>query len=352
MLGPAMTTFASGSDLPDIAADPGTPIDRNLGLELVRVTEGAAMSAARLMGRDDKIAADRAAVESMRRSLSHVDMAGVVKIGEGEKDKAPMLYIGERLGNGNEPRVDVAVDPIDGTRLVARGLPGGIATVALAERDTLLQTHCAYMDKLIVGPRARGVIDLRVPVAENLKRIAAAEQRRVEDLTVVVLDRPRHDQLLREIRAAGARVKLITDGDVAAGIMVALPERTGLDVLMGIGGATEAVLTACAVRCIHGDMQCRLWPRDEAEAELVRREGFDLDHIFEANELSSGENIFFAATGITDGEMLDGVRFSGDRVETHSVVMRSYSGTVRWIDAVHDLAQLRLRNLGSPEDQA
>ncbi|MGH7640963.1 MAG: class II fructose-bisphosphatase [Candidatus Dormibacteria bacterium] len=331
-------------DTEDVDADPGTPIDRNLALELVRVTEGAAMAAARLMGRDDKIAADRAAVESMRRSLSHVDMDGVVKIGEGEKDRAPMLYIGEQIGNGSPPQVDVAVDPIDGTRLVARGLPGGIATVALAERDTLLQTHCAYMEKLVVGPRARGVIDLRRSHTENLERIAVAEQRPVHDLTVVVLDRPRHEELLREIRSVGARVKLITDGDVAAGIMAALPERTGLDVLLGVGGATEAVLTACAVRCIQGDMQCRLWPRDQAERELIHAEGYSEEQIFEAEDLCGGDNIFFAATGITDGEMLGGVRFTGGQVETHSVVMRSWSGTVRWIDASHNLAQLRLRN--------
>ncbi|MHB1500380.1 MAG: class II fructose-bisphosphatase [Candidatus Dormibacteria bacterium] len=327
-----------------LTTDPGTPTDRNLAMELVRVTEGAAMSAARFMGRDDKIAADRAAVESMRRSLSYVDMSGVVKIGEGEKDQAPMLYIGEEVGNGNPPLVDVAVDPIDGTRLVARGLPGGIATVALAERDSLLQTHCFYMEKLVVGPRAKGAIDLRQTPAENLRRIAEAESRHVEDLTVVVLDRPRHERLLAEIRGTGARVMLITDGDVAAGIMAALPERTGIDVLMGIGGATEAVLTSCAVRCIEGDMQCRLMPRNSEEAEMVRREGFDPNHVFQAEELSGSQNIFFAATGITDGEMLGGVRFAGERVETHSVVMRSYSGTIRWIDAVHDLSKLRARS--------
>jgi fructose-1,6-bisphosphatase II len=329
--------------LSTITSDPGTPTDRNLALELVRVTEGAAMSAARFMGRDDKIAADHAAVESIRRSLSYVDMSGVVKIGEGEKDKAPMLYIGEEVGNGNPPLMDVAVDPIDGTRLVARGLPGGIATVALAERDRLLTTHCFYMDKLVVGPRAKGAIDLRLPVAENLERIAEAEERHVEDLTVVVLDRPRHERLLAEIRQVGSRVMLITDGDVAAGIMAALPERTGIDVLMGIGGATEAVLTACAVRCIGGDMQCKLAPRDESELELVRQEGFDPEHILEAHELAGGDNIFFAATGITDGEMLGGVRFAGEKAETHSMVLRSYSGTIRWIDAVHDLQKLRAR---------
>ncbi|MHB8325677.1 MAG: class II fructose-bisphosphatase [Candidatus Dormibacteria bacterium] len=326
-----------------VITDPGTPTDRNLAMELVRVTEGAAMSAARWMGRDDKEAADLAAVESMRRSLSYVDMSGVVKIGEGEKDKAPMLYIGEQVGNGNPPEMDVAVDPIDGTRLVARGLPGGIATVALADRDSLLQTHCFYMDKLVVGPRARGAIDLSRSVEENLRRIAEAEQRHVEDLTVVVLDRPRHEELLAQIRKVGSRVMLITDGDVAAGVMAALPERTGIDVLMGTGGATEAVLTACAVRCIDGDMQCRLAPRGEAEVALVRAEGFDPDHIFQAHELAGGHNLFFAATGITDGEMLGGVRFAGEHVETHSVVMRSYSGTIRWIDAVHDLTKLSAR---------
>lgn len=339
---PAMSPTEEAPELDEV--DPGTPIDRNLALELVRVTEGAAMAAARFMGRNDKIAADRAAVESMRRSLSHVDMAGVVKIGEGEKDKAPMLYIGEQIGNGSPPLVDVAVDPIDGTRLVARGLPGGIATVALSERDTLLKTHCAYMEKLVVGPRARGVIDLRVSHGENLRRIAEAEQRPVHDLTVVVLDRPRHEDLLGEIRATGARVKLITDGDVAAGIMAALPERTGLDVLLGIGGATEAVLTACAVRCIQGDMQCRLWPRDDDERKLIQAEGFSESQIFRAEDLCGGDNIFFAATGITDGEMLGGVRFAGETVETHSVVMRSYTGTVRWIDAFHNLPKLRQRN--------
>ncbi len=326
---------------PDL--DPGTPMDRNLALELVRVTEGAAMAAGRLMGRDDKIAADRAAVESMRRALSFVDMDGVVRIGEGEKDQAPMLYIGERVGNGNPPAVDVAVDPIDGTRLVARGLPGGIATVALAERDSLFQTHCAYMEKLVVGPGARGAIDLRQPIARNLERIALAEGRNVADLTVVVLDRPRHERLLAEIRAAGARVKLITDGDVAGGVMAALPDRSGVDVLAGIGGAPEAVLTACAVQCIGGDMQCRLWPRDEEERRMVAAEGHDPDRVLTLPHLCSGHDIFFAATGITDGEMLTGVRFAGQAVRTSSVVMRSYSGTIRWTESVHDLRRLRQR---------
>ena len=321
----------------------GTPIDRNLALELVRVTEGAAMAAAPFMGRSQKEAADGAAVDSMRRSLGYVDMDGVVVIGEGEKDEAPMLYIGEHVGNGNPPMVDVAVDPIDGTRLVARGLPGGIATVALAERDCMFFTHVPYMEKLIVGPKAAKVIDITDSVGNNLRAIAKAEGRHVSDLTVVVLDRPRHEQLLEDIRTAGARVKLIMDGDVAAGLMAAMDHRTGIDVLMGIGGAPEAVLAAAAIKCVGGGMQGRLWLRPGDE-EMVRKEGKDAARVLSLDDLCSGENVFFAATGITDGELLDGVRFlSNDRVRTQSVVMRSYSGTVRYVDAEHDLTKLRLR---------
>jgi len=323
--------------------DLGTPIDRNLALELVRVTEGAAMAAARYMGRNNKEEADRAAVDSMRRSLGFVDMDGVVVIGEGEKDKAPMLYIGEAVGNGSPPLVDVAVDPIDGTRLVARGLPGGIATVALSERDTMFETHCAYMEKLIVGPNAAKVIDITDSVANNLRRIARAEGRKVEDLTVVVLDRERHDRLLRDIRAAGARVKLIMDGDVAAGVMAAMEDRTGIDCLMGIGGAPEAVLAACAIKCVGGGMQARLWPRDDEERAVVQAEGKDPQRVLSLDDLCSGENVFFAATGITDGELLGGVRFRGRYAETTSLVMRSYSGTIRYVEAHHDTERLRMR---------
>jgi fructose-1,6-bisphosphatase II len=319
----------------------GTPIDRNLALELVRVTEGAAMAAARFMGRNLKDDADQAAVDSMRRRLNHVDMDGVVVIGEGEKDEAPMLYIGEQVGNGNAPRVDVAVDPIDGTRLVARGLPGGIATVALAERGTLYTTHCAYMEKLIVSPAAATVIDITDSVANNLKRIARAEGRDVEDLTVVVLDRDRHERLLGEIRHAGARVKLIMDGDVAAGLMAAMEQRTGIDVLMGVGGAPEAVLAACAVKALGGGMQARLAPRDDAERAVVAAEGKDADRVLSLADLCAGENVFFAATGITSGELLEGVRPQGDVWLTQSIVMRSYSGTIRYIDAVHNVSRLR-----------
>ncbi len=326
-------------------SDIGTPIDRNLALELVRVTEGAAISAARFMGRSRKEEADEAAVESMRRSLGYVDMDGLVVIGEGEKDQAPMLYIGERVGNGNPPEVDVAVDPIDGTRLVARGLPGGITTVALAERGALYFTHVHYMEKLIVGKEAREVIDITDSVAANLQRIADALDRAVDDLTVVVLDRPRHETLLEEIRSAGARVKLIMDGDVAAGLMAAMEHRTGIDVLMGIGGAPEAVLAACAVKCVGGGMQARLWVPDEETRRQVESEGKrDDGAVLTLEELCAGSNVFFAATGITDGELLEGVRFLEDnRCRTQSLVMRSYSGTIRYIDAEHLLDKLRLR---------
>jgi fructose-1,6-bisphosphatase II len=317
------------------------PSDRNLGLELVRVTEGAALAAARFMGRDLKDDADQAAVDAMRRRLAHVDMDGRVVIGEGEKDEAPMLYIGESVGNGNPPKVDVAVDPIDGTRLVARGASGGIATVALAERGTLYSTHCPYMEKLIVGPRAAHVIDITARVGTNLRRIARAEERPVADLTVVVLDRERHRDLLHEIRAAGARVKLITDGDVAAGLMAALEHRTGIDVLMGIGGAPEGVLTACAIKAVGGGMQARLAPRTEAEGAMARDEGNNPSQVLTLDDLCAGDDVFFVATGITDGELLEGVRFAGTAARTQSVVMRSRSGTVRYIDAVHNMAKLR-----------
>src|SRR5207244_3040802 len=266
--------------------------ERNLAMELVRVTEAAALSAGRWMGRGDKEKVDQAAVDAMRQALDGVDMDGIVVIGEGEKDEAPMLYIGERVGNGNPPEVDVAVDPIDGTRLVARGLPGGIATVALAERGSMFETHIAYMEKLIVGPEAARVIDITDSVAANLQRIAKAEDRRIEDLTVVVLDRERHETLLDEIRSAGARVKLIMDGDVAAGLMAAMEHRTGIDVLMGVGGAPEAVLAACGVKCIGGGMQAKLWLR-EGDRALLEQEGKAEGDVLELDDLVAGENVFF-----------------------------------------------------------
>lgn len=326
-------------------------IERNLALELVRVTEGAAMAASRYMGRNEKEAADGAAVESMRRSLSFVGMDGVVVIGEGEKDKAPMLFIGEQVGRGTAPAVDVAVDPIDGTRLVARGLPGGISTVAVAERGSMYHTHVPYMEKLIVGPEAANVLDINDTVANNLRRIAQAQHRDVADLTVVVLDRERHETLLDDIRSAGARVKLIMDGDVAAGLMAAMEHRTGIDVLMGIGGAPEAVLAACAVKCLGGGMQGRLWAHTAEHKAIAATEGKDLHTVLTLDDLCAGNNVFFAASGITEGELLQGVRFPRAGVAvTHSVVMRSYSGTTRYIEAYHNLDRLRQRGTSYDAD--
>ena len=317
------------------------PMDRNLALELVRVTEAAAMAAARFMGRRDKEAADQAAVDAMRYTLHSVDMDGVVVIGEGEKDEAPMLYRGERVGNGTPPAVDVAVDPIDGTMLLANGRPGAISVVAIAERGSLFFTHLPYMEKMAVGPKARGRIDLTAPVRQNLRRIAEAEGRSVDDLTVVILDRPRHEQLMKEVKEAGARIKLISDGDVAPAIMAALEEETGIDALMGIGGGPEAVVAACALKCLGGDIQGRLWPRDEAERRLVEAEGHEVEQVLTLDDLCRGQNIFVAVTGITDGELLRGVRYQGAWARTSSLVMRSASGTVRWVEAKHDLRRLR-----------
>lgn len=317
------------------------PMDRNLALELVRVTEAAAMAAARFMGRRDKEAADQAAVDAMRYTLNSVDMDGVVVIGEGEKDEAPMLYIGEQVGNGTLPAVDVAVDPIDGTTLLANGRPGAISVVAIAERGSLLFTHLPYMEKIAVGPKAKGRIDLKAPVLENLRRIAEAEGRDIHDLTVVILDRPRHEQLMKEVKEAGARIKLISDGDVAPAIMAALEEETGIDAVMGIGGAPEAVVAACALKCLGGDIQGRLWPRDGAERRLAEAEGHDVEQVLTLDDLCRGQNVFVAVTGITDGELLRGVRYQGAWARTSSLVMRSASGTVRWIEAKHDLRRLR-----------
>lgn len=317
-------------------------IGRNLALELVRVTEAAALRAGRWMGRGDKEAADQAAVDAMRQVLHTVPMDGVVVIGEGQKDEAPMLYLGEHLGAAAEPRVDIAVDPIDGTRLLAMGQPNSISTVAIAERGALFESpYVMYMEKIVVGAEAADAIDLDAPVAENLRRVATAKRREVQDLTVVMLDRPRHDQLMADVRAAGARLKLIPDGDVAGAIMAALPG-TGIDLLLGIGGAPEAVVAACAIRCLGGGMQCRLWPRNDEERRLVGERAIDTTRIHGAADLARGDDIFFAATGITDGELLRGVHYFGDGATTQSLVMRSRSGTVRRIDATHRLSKLRV----------
>lgn len=324
--------------------------DRNLALELVRVTEAAALAAGRWMGRGDRNAADRAAVEAMRLMLRSIDMDGVVVIGEGEKDEAPMLYNGERIGNGRPPEVDVAVDPIDGTRLLALGRPGAIAVVALSERGTMFSPgRIVYMNKLAVGPEAREVIDLDAPIAENLRRIARAKGKDVDDLTVVILERDRHADLIREVRAAGARIKLITDGDVSAALMTAFPD-SGIDVLVGIGGSPEAVITAAALKCLGGEIHARLWPRNEEERRFAAEMGYDLQRVLTADDLVRGDNIFFAATGITDGEILRGVRYTGDGARTHSVVMRSRSGTIRFVEAYHRWDKL-MRISGYPYDR-
>ena len=315
-------------------------LERNLGMDLVRCTEAAALRAARLMGRGDKNAADQAAVDAMRFALDAVPMDGVVVIGEGEKDEAPMLYIGEKVGTGDPPEVDVAVDPVEGTTLLAEGMPGAIAVVAVAERGSLYHwSGIAYMDKLAVGPQARGAIDINAPVSENIRNVAHALKKEVEDITVVVLDRPRHKELIRQIRETGARIKLILHGDVSAGIMTAI-EDPPADMLMGIGGAPEAVITACAMKCLGGEIQCKLWPRNDDERALAAANGIDLERVYRTSDLVRSENVFFAATGITDGEFLRGVRYFSGGARTYSVVMRAVSGTVRFIDSRHDWTKL------------
>ncbi len=309
--------------------------DRNLALELVRVTEAAAMTAARWMGRGNKEGADQAAVDAMRFMLSTVEMDGVVVIGEGEKDEAPMLYNGERVGTGRPPQVDVAVDPIDGTRLLSLGRSNALSVVAISERGTMFDPgKIVYMQKIAVGPAARGAIDIEAPVAENLRRIAKAKGMHVSDLTVVVLDRPRHQQLVQEIREAGARIRLITDGDVAGAVMAAM-DGTGVDVLMGIGGTPEGVIAACALKCLEGEIQGKLWPRNEEEARWAADHGLDINRVLSIDDLVQGDNVFFAATGITDGELLRGVHYFSGGAKTHSLVMRARSGTIRYVEATH-----------------
>jgi fructose-1,6-bisphosphatase II len=314
--------------------------DRNLALELVRATEAAALAAGRWMGRGDKIGADQAAVDAMRLSLNSIVMDGVVVIGEGEKDEAPMLYNGEVLGTGDPPPVDIALDPIDGTRLTSLGLPGALSVVALSERGTMyFPGSVVYMNKIAVGPEAKEVIDINAPVEENLQKVAKAKKRDVDDLTVVILDRPRHEKMISEVRAAGARIKLIPDGDIAGGLMTAI-ENTGMDILMGIGGSPEAVITACALKCIGGEIQCKLWPRNEEERQKALDEGLDLEQVLTIDDLVQGDNVFFAATGVTDGELLQGVKYFGSGAQTYSIVMRSKSGTVRLVEATHKWEKL------------
>jgi fructose-1,6-bisphosphatase II len=312
-------------------------MERELALEFVRVTEAAALASGRLMGRGDKEAADQAAVDAMRHVFDTVDVDGTVVIGEGEMDEAPMLYIGEKVGSGSAPSVDIAVDPVEGTNLVAKGLPNALAVVAIAPKGCLLHAPDMYMDKIAVGPRAKGCIDLDAPVADNLKAVARALEKEVQDLTAIILDRPRHAGIIAEIRAAGARVKLISDGDVSAAIATAI-DNTGVDILFGIGGAPEGVIAAVALKCLGGEMQGRLKPDGDEEIARVLKMGIeDPEKLLMLDDLVIGNDIFFAATGITDGDMLQGVRYRGQTAETHSLVMRGLTGTIRNIYATHIL---------------
>jgi fructose-1,6-bisphosphatase II len=309
--------------------------DRNLALELVRVTETAAVAASAWVGRGDKDAADGAAVSAMRKMINTVDMQGVIVIGEGEKDNAPMLHNGEQVGNGNGPLCDVAVDPIDGTTLTSNGLNGAVSVIALAPRGSMFDPKDVYyMNKIVTGPEAASVIDITVPAGENVRRVARAKGVDVSDITVIVLDRPRHDDLLKELRAAGARIRLIRDGDVAAAIETARPD-TGIDILMGIGGTPEGVVTAAAMRALGGVIQGQLHPRSDGERESAKNAGYDLSKVYTTNDLVSSDDVFFSATGITDGELLKGVRHTAFGAVSHSLVIRGRSKTVRIIETEH-----------------
>jgi fructose-1,6-bisphosphatase II len=316
--------------------------DRNLALELVRVTEAAAMAAARMVGRGDKEGADQAAVDAMRYVLDSVSMDGVVVIGEGEKDEAPMLINGEQIGDGTPPEVDIAVDPLEGTRLTALGMPSALAVIALAERGSMFDPGpCVYMEKIAGGPEVADLLDLDRPLADTLALIAERTHREIRDVMVVMLDRERHQDAIREVREAGARVRLITDGDVSASLL-AVSEDTPVDLLWGIGGTPEGVISAAAIKCIGGQLLGRLWPRDDAERTAAIEAGYDLDRVLTCDDLIAGDDAFFSATGVTDGDVLQGVRYQGDRgASTESLVMRSRSGTVRRIFARHDRAKLR-----------
>ncbi|HYZ46881.1 MAG TPA: class II fructose-bisphosphatase [Actinomycetota bacterium] len=323
------------------ADDPRRAPDRNLGLELARVTEAAALAAARWMGRGDKEAADQSAVDAMRFMMDTVAMDGVVVIGEGEKDEAPMLYRGEKLGNGEPPLVDIAVDPIDGTTLTSKGMNGALAVVAVAERSTMFDPGpCVYMEKLAAGEDAAEVVDVEAPVGDNLKRIAKVRGAEVADLTVMILDRPRHEDLVTDVKEAGARIRFITDGDVA-GAIAAARETSGVDLYVGIGGTPEGVIAACALKSLGGVIQAKLWPRNDEERAAALEQGYDLDKVLTTDDLVSGDDAFFAATGITDGDLVRGVRYRGESAVTHSIVMRSRSGTVRMIEALHRRKKLK-----------
>jgi fructose-1,6-bisphosphatase II len=322
-----------------MSAQPQPP-DRNLAMELVRVTEAAALAAARWMGRGDKNGADGAATEAMRVILSTVQMDGVIVIGEGEKDDAPMLYNGEHVGDGSQPETDIAVDPLEGTTLTAMGRSNALCVIAVSGRGTMFNPGPAfYMDKLAVGAEAAGSIDITMSPTDNIKAAASALKKSVRDMTAVVLDRPRHDDLIAEIRAAGARIRLIQDGDVAGAISTGWPE-SGADILFGVGGTPEGVISAAALKCMGGEIQARLAPRSDEERENVLAAGYDLDKVIHTDDLVSGDNCFFAATGVTDGELLRGVHYDSRGATTQSLVMRSKSGTVRSISARHPLHKI------------
>ncbi|CCI82950.1 class II fructose-bisphosphatase [Corynebacterium otitidis] len=316
--------------------------DRNLAMELVRVTEAAALAAGRWVGRGQKNEGDGAAVDAMRRVINSVTMAGVVVIGEGEKDEAPMLFNGEQVGTGEGAAVDIAVDPVDGTTLMAEGRPNAISVIAAAERGSMYDPSAVfYMDKIAVGPEAKGHIDITAPVKANIEAVARAKNIAVADTTVVVLDRPRHRGLIEEIREAGARVQLISDGDVAGAVAAAQDDaQSSVDIMMGTGGTPEGIITACAMKCLGGEIQGRLAPRDDAEAEKARAAGHDLGRVLGTNDLVSSDNCYFAATGVTSGDMVAGVRYRSTGAVTSSLVMRSSSGTVRYLDSYHRQAKV------------
>jgi fructose-1,6-bisphosphatase II len=332
------------------ASDPTTYLDvspmspdRNLALELVRVTEAAALAAARWVGKGDKNGADGVAVHAMRVMISSIGMDGTVVIGEGEKDNAPMLFNGEKVGDGTGPECDVAVDPIDGTTLTAKGMSNAIAVLAVSPRGSMYDPSAVfYMEKLVTGPEAADVVDIRLPAAENIRLVAKAKGTSTSDVTVVLLDRPRHQALADEIRATGARVKFIVDGDVAGAISAARPN-SGVDLLLGIGGTPEGIITACAMKCLGGVIQGRLWPQDDDERQRAIDAGHDLDpaNVLSTDHLVTGDDCFFVATGITDGDLMEGVRFRPGGATTESLVMRSRSGTIRSIRSEHSLSKLR-----------
>ena len=316
-------------------SEPDQLPSRNLALELVRVTETAAIAASRWIGRGEKNLADQEAVDAMRRMIGTVAMNGIVVIGEGEKDNAPMLYNGEKVGDGSGPACDVALDPIDGTTLTAKGMNNAISVIAVSERGSMFDPSAVfYMEKLVAGPESADVVDITAPAKVNLKAVAKAKHMSVSELTVVVLDRPRHDELVRDIREAGARIKFITDGDVAGAVMAARAG-PGIDLLMGIGGTPEGIIAACAMKCLGGVIQGRLKPRSEEERERAQAANLDLNQVLTTNDLVSGNDVFFAATGITDGELLKGVRFAPKGITSNSIVMRSRSQTIRLIESEH-----------------